>query len=449
MEDSLARLSHNLSEAFEETLARIQSLSPSQRRIGMSSLLYLAHAARPLTVDELSDLLAMDPRRTRVAPKYRPSARTLLECGQGLIAIDGRTGNVRTAHHSIQEYLLENDARLFPGAEALLASHCLRYVLLDDFASGPWDAADQVRSYLDGYPFLSYATRFWGRHAKASEGDPRVQAQLAAFFASRPAMAVANQVRQFDMGRRYEYWGPAEGLSFTPLHYAARHGLIQTVRRLLLDEAGFDVNVVTHQGATPIIHAASNGHVAAVRILLERGADPYLRNWYGDALHCAIEGNQAGTIRELVRWGMDPSGPKGHDDDARSYLGCALDGDAARALEALVQLGVDIHAQQDRCRTDTHTWSKIHFFFQACNLGCQDIVGLMLDRGWVDVNMRSVGGLSALYWATAGGCLAVVQKLVDAGADVHAVDDDGVSPLLLMRKVFRPSALDSVLGGQG
>jgi hypothetical protein len=109
MEDSLHSLSHNLSEAFEETIARIQSLSPNQRRIGMSALMYLAHAPRPITVDELCDLLAIHPHRRRVAPKYRPTARTLLECCQGLVTIDDRTGDVRTSHYSIQEYLVEHD----------------------------------------------------------------------------------------------------------------------------------------------------------------------------------------------------------------------------------------------------------------------------------------------------------------------------------------------------
>jgi len=445
MEDSLHGLSHSLSEAFEETIARIQSLSPNQRRIGMSALLYLVHARRPIAFDELSDLLAIHPGRRQVAPKYRPAPRTLLECCQGLVTIDARTGDVRTSHHSIQEYLMENDERLFPRAEAILAVNCLSYLLLEDFADGPWETEEEVESHIDSYPFLEYATRFFGNHAKPSEGDPDVQAELARFFASRPAMAVANQVRQYAMGRRREYWGPDEGLSFTPLHYAARHGLTQTVSRLL-DQGVFDVNIATKQGATPIIHAASNGHAHVVRTLLERGADPYLRNWYGDALHCAVESNEAGSIRELVRWGMNPSGPGG---PARRYMDCALDGDAAAALEALVQLGVDIHAEKACFRDGEEVAGcySLPIFFQACDLGCEKIVGLMLDHGWVDVNAKSVpDGRTGLHWAARGRCLGVVRKLLDAGADVHAVDGDGMPALQLMREKFRASTLRAVLG---
>ncbi|KAK3367844.1 hypothetical protein B0H63DRAFT_565724 [Podospora didyma] len=449
MEDSLDRLSHNLFEAFEETIGRIQSLSANQQYIGMGVLMYLAHAAGPITVDELSDLLAIHPLRTRVAPKYRPTAKTLLECCQGLITIDSRTGDVRISHYSIQEYLVENDERLFPqGAEAILTVNCLRYLLLDDFAEGPWETEEQVDSYLGRYPFLKYAALFWGQHAKPSEGNPDVQAELARFFASKSAMAVANQVRQYALGRRWEYWGPKEALSFTALHHATRHGLTQTVKGLL-DRAIFDVNITTMQGATPIIHAASNGHVDILRSLLQKGADPYLHNWYGDALHCAVEGNQAGTVRELVCWGMNPSGlgpgpgPGGPPTYIRGYIDCALDCDAAASFEALVELGVDINNPNNNklyivrksenakvvpARGNLGSAKSLPLFFQACSLGCEKIVGVMVDRGWVNVNMKSeVGGMTALHYAVEGRSLAVIQKLVDAGADIHAMDKYGIS----------------------
>jgi hypothetical protein len=216
MEDSLHSLSHNLSEAFEETIARIQSLSPNQRRIGMSALMYLAHEPRPITVDELSDLLAIHPSRRRVAPKYRPAARTLLECCQGLVTIDSRTWHVRTSHYSIQEYLVEHDERLFPRAEAILTVNCLRYLLLEDFADGPWETEEQVQFYLDSYPFLGYAAHFWGQHAKPSEGDPDVQAELASFFASRSAMARRQPGPAVRHGTQVGILGPCRGSQLHP-----------------------------------------------------------------------------------------------------------------------------------------------------------------------------------------------------------------------------------------
>jgi hypothetical protein len=325
-----------------------------------------------------------------------------------------------------------------------LTINCLCYLLLEDFADGPWETEEQVEFYLDRYPFLGYAADFWGQHAKPSEGDSDVQAKLASFFASRSAMAVANQVRQYALGRLWEYWSPAEGLSFTPVHFAARHGLTQTMRQLL-DQDVFDVNVMTGQGATPIINAAANGHVDVVRTLLEKGANPYLRNWYGDALHCAAEGNQAGSVRELVRWGMNPNGP---GDPTRNYIDCTLGGDAASSFEALVQLGVDLNVKKSCFWTDVEVaqCNSPLIFFAACSLGCEKIVKLMVDRGWANFNLISFQGRTGLHWAARGRCLAVVQKLVDAGADIHAVDDDGVSALELMRHAFGASTLSSVLG---
>jgi hypothetical protein len=72
---------------------------------------------------------------------------------------------------------------------------------------------------------------------------------------------------------------------------------------------------------------------------LAYSANPHLHNWYGDALHYTIESDNAATVRELVRWGMDPNAV---GDDGRPYLAYALDGDAAGAFAVLVELGADI-----------------------------------------------------------------------------------------------------------
>jgi ankyrin repeat protein len=93
-------------------------------------------------------------------------------------------------------------------------------------------------------------------------------------------------------------------------------------------------------GTTPIIKAASRGFVSTVKILLDRGADPHLENWYGNALHCAAEAGNCATIRELVTYGMSPNSCKQY---LRSPLSCTIDNDHADAFEILITLGADIN----------------------------------------------------------------------------------------------------------
>ena len=58
----------------------------------------------------------------------------------------------------------------------------------------------------------------------------------------------------------------------TALHHAARNGDLEIVT--LLVAGGADVNGMTDHGHFPLYCAAGHGHVEATRFLLESGADP-------------------------------------------------------------------------------------------------------------------------------------------------------------------------------
>jgi ankyrin repeat protein len=79
---------------------------------------------------------------------------------------------------------------------------------------------------------------------------------------------------------------PVGGL--TALLYAARDGCYDCVAALLA--AGADVNMPTPEGVTPLMIALDNEHNDVARLLLERGANPRLWDWWGrTALYIAID----------------------------------------------------------------------------------------------------------------------------------------------------------------
>ncbi|PKX95976.1 ankyrin [Aspergillus novofumigatus IBT 16806] len=412
MEDRITDLSHSLSGAFADTISRIQRLPESRSRLGMGALMWLTYTPRALRAAELSDALATQRAQNVVNSKYRPTTKTILECCQGLAIVDAE-GYIRLAHYTIQEYVGEHWKDFFPQAEAQIAVTCLRYLVFENFQNGPWLTEGDIKSNMETYPFLAWAAMYWGQFAQRTETDAEVWRTLFAFFSSPAAMATANQIRQYLMGRNSNYWNADECSSFSALHHASRHGLERAIIQLL-DSGAYDVNELTSMGSTPVIHAAAGGHVLTTRSLLARGADPYLRNWYGDALHCAVESDKAATVRELVCWGMDPNG--------RSYLACALDGDSASAFAALVELGADIASQ-------SAFKSHGHLFFTAALWGCDEIIALMLKQGWVNIGLRNGKGLTALHCAAAAANLTSVRILLDAGADIGAMDDGGRTPL--------------------
>jgi hypothetical protein len=162
MEDAFDSISHDLDAAFGETLLRIKSLPGSRSRLGMSALMWISHAKRPLHISELIDALAVRRELTKLDAKYRPSLHMILECCQGLVIMDAKSHFMRPAHYTIQEYLTSHAGTIFPRAAAEMASTCLRYLMFEDFADGPWKDKDEIESRMSSYPFLWYAASTWG-----------------------------------------------------------------------------------------------------------------------------------------------------------------------------------------------------------------------------------------------------------------------------------------------
>ena len=67
---------------------------------------------------------------------------------------------------------------------------------------------------------------------------------------------------------------------WTPLHYASTHGHL-AVMNLLLDNHAY-IDASSPNGSTPLMMAALYGTPSAVKLLLEGGADPLIKN--GQAL---------------------------------------------------------------------------------------------------------------------------------------------------------------------
>jgi uncharacterized protein len=66
---------------------------------------------------------------------------------------------------------------------------------------------------------------------------------------------------------------------WAPLHYAATNSHIMVIR-LLLDHHAY-IDAASPNGSTPLMMAAMYGNASAVKLLLESGADPSLKNDLG------------------------------------------------------------------------------------------------------------------------------------------------------------------------
>src|SRR5205085_1858090 len=79
---------------------------------------------------------------------------------------------------------------------------------------------------------------------------------------------------------------PVGGL--TAMLYAARSGCYACVEALI--GAGADMNLPTPEGVTPLMTALDNDHNDVAKLLLDRGANPHISDWWGrTALYIVID----------------------------------------------------------------------------------------------------------------------------------------------------------------
>jgi hypothetical protein len=96
---------------------------------------------------------------------------------------------------------------------------------------------------------------------------------------------------------------------WAPLHYAATHGHL-AVMTLLLDNHAY-IDAASPNGTTPLMMAAHYGTPSAVKLLLEAGADPMLRNGQGlSALDFAQRANRSDSA-ELIAAFVRSRQPRG------------------------------------------------------------------------------------------------------------------------------------------
>ncbi|MEO8542288.1 MAG: ankyrin repeat domain-containing protein [Burkholderiaceae bacterium] len=96
---------------------------------------------------------------------------------------------------------------------------------------------------------------------------------------------------------------------WTPLHYAATRGHLDLMR-LLLDKNAY-IDAASPNGTTPLMMAAFYGTPSAVKLLLEAGADPLLRNQQDlTAIDFAQKANRADSA-EIIAAFVRARQPKG------------------------------------------------------------------------------------------------------------------------------------------
>lgn len=240
--------------------------------------------------------------------------------------------------------------------------------------------------------------------------DPRSEWLRAAVLEGR-VDAIAELVRS-DLD--VDSAGP-DGL--TPLYLASARGDHEAVR--LLVNAGADPNVLLNdeearrrEGAllfawTPLMAAARLGHVLALQVLIDAGAELEARDLQQRTpLHLAAEAGHLEVVRALVRAGAVLDADDNHRHTAAVFA-------AQAGHDAVVNLLREAGAA-DTSEADLGPIALV----AAASRGELSRVRTLLGRG-VPVDGRDPWKRTALRMAASANHLEVVRALLDAGASVN------------------------------
>ena len=353
-----------MGDIYGATIERIKAQEGDKSRLGMTALMWISHAERPLRADELCYALAVQLGSTDFDDGNIPSMSTLLNCCQGLITVDKEASTVRLIHFTLQEYL-SGHLDLFIKPHSAMAEICLTYLNSKQVRALSTADPDNTRTTS----FLEYCSVYWGVHAKKELSD--YGKSLALELLQEPYNEISTKLLFAHAGLGLEDGDTCP--PFIRLHCASFFGIVELVVTLI-EVGGSDINGEGYLGCTPLSWAAYNGHEEVVNILLEQGeVNPEHTNEFGQTplFYAAGNGHEEVVKMLLGRKEVNPDEP---DDFGQTPL------------------------------------------FAATGNGHEGVVKILLGRQEVNPDEADMFGRTPLWYATVCGHERIVALLQSHGA---------------------------------
>ena len=385
----------------------LKEIKKPNRDHALRVLQCLVVAIRPLRVEELAEVLAVNFDDEEGMPKLNPNWRwadqeqALLSSCSSLIAIveSDESRIVQFSHFSVKEFLTADRLASSSGdisryhidlvpAHTILAQACLSVLLRSD------NRVEET-GVGNSSPLARYAAEHWVAHAQ----DEKVSACLRKameylFDVDKPYFAAWLELHDLDTSFPFGStffmldYGTKPNRSATPLYYAARYGFQGLVEHLIAN----DPKQVTAEGGrylTPFVVALGAGHFLTAKSLYDNGAHPNVKGYYRNTpLHSAAYYGYSEMVQVLLRYKADVH--------ARNDSGCT-------PLH-LIGLGPNQGTNSPQSLSNT--------------------ARLLLEHG-ADVNARDDTRFTPLHQAAQNRKVEVVRVLLEHGADVGAEDEDG------------------------
>ena len=416
---SIRRTLDELPESLDETYERVlREIKRPNRDHARRLLQCLVAATRPLGVEELAEVLAVDFGDAEGIPKLKLNWRwedqeqALLTSCSSLITIVGTGFSrlVQFSHFSVKEFLTSPRLATSSGevshyhvdlepAHTILAQACLSVLLQPDVRAKQNDVGKSS-------PLAQYAAEHWVTHAQfQSVSLPLRKAMEYLFDPDKPYFAAWLQLYDIDRDNHSEtllsslFWlvvPPTSGATVTPLYYAASCGFQDLVEHLIIKYSHY---MTMRSGClvTPLVAALLRRHFQTAELLHHNGADVNV---------CCYEGK---TPLHSASWFGD-----------------------FEMVQVLLNFRADVNVWSDE------GWTPIHYVSQGFQhsvipnvyQSLPDVARLLLGHG-ADVNAQTSDGTyrTPLHITMEFNRVDVVRVLLEHSANVGAKDWQGRTPL--------------------
>ncbi|KAK7967599.1 AGC PKA kinase [Apiospora aurea] len=409
--NALCGLPRGIAAFYEQAIQRIADQGEEDSVLAKRTLSLIFGAERSLNAAELLAALSVETGDSELDDENCPNLSTVLGVCVGLVRVDDNSGTIGLVHKTLQEYLQENIMDLLPDLHWEMTKVSITYLSFRYFAEGPCAGDITLEERLQQYPFLEYASKNWGIHARYS--GRQSLASVMAFLGSGANLASSVQV-MYSSAKRTNGWHGRFPDNFGPLHAAAYWGLEEACE--ILCEGSYNIDAQDSQGTTALHLAAQQGHTALLESLLARGARADLANEKGyTALIWAGRNGHTASITPLL---LAHRNILTHDVEGWTALDWAITGrhyDTAKVLLA--------HYSQ---ASEVARLNKS--LMLAAEAGNDEAVEILLSKG-ADVNGIDEEGSTALDFAVSEGKEEVVRLLLERGANPNSGDNYGHTSL--------------------
>ena len=409
---SVRRTLDELPESLDETYKRIlKEIKKPNRDHARRLLSCLVAAVRPLQVEELAEVLAVDYEDEEGIPRLNPNWRwedeeqALLTSCSSLIAVVESDGSrvVQFSHFSVREFLTSDRLSTSSGdvlryhialetAHTILGQACMSALLRSDDRVEP-------NGVKTGSQLAGYAARHWVAHARYEDVSSYLRKAMEYLFdLDKPYFDAWQDLHDIDIyttgGSTFHQFTLTSKPNAVPLYYAALCGFQDLVEHLILKYPEH-VNARGGYHVTPLVAALAGEHFQIARILYDNGAHPNVRGY-----------------AELTP--LHSAAYYGHLQMAQVLLGYKADVNARDAYDR-----TPLYSLPD---------NRVSDFLQSP----ANVARVLLEHG-ADVNACSDKHVTPLHLAVRRKEVDLVRVLLEHGASVDAEDHGGGTPFQAAR----------------